>query len=190
MQYPGSTIGVRAPNTLSIIGSGAGAVSSAIGLGQAMERGQPLESQMLIDLFRKDSTAVYDQVTRRFLNECTLGDLDYIGRRIIALDAKFKKKTAKELYRERGDTALGWMTAYWLENFETTYAEVSGTSKKAPPRKPNSELRTYTSDQLADRLTMLSQLRLLLQCLYWSNQELITQQERLAVKQPDDPPKQ
>lgn len=185
--YPGNTVSVRVPNDIAIVGGGIGAVSAGIGLLKQMERISTPESEMLTALIDQEKTNlnIYPKIIQDFFQKCTLSDLGYIGRRIIAIHcrkASDKGKCASEL---KDLLALDYLRHYWKGQFKDTFKYFEDH-----PTMKLTDVKKLSSDDLADRITMLTHLRILLESMQWANQEIISSKGKLASESSSSAPKE
>ncbi len=169
-QYPGQTMSVRVPNTVSIAGAGAASLSSAFALKTAWERGRVQESALLSEVLSKEPhNYMVPPMVIAFLRQCTFDDLGYIGRKLLAIEWDRYKRLHKPCPYNRRTVALFWLKEYWddKKHFHVTCEQIRKDSKS----KLDSDLKTMTSDNISDRITMLTQFRVLVQCALWYGEE-------------------
>ena len=174
LQYPGSTLTTIAPNTISIAGSSAAALTSVIALKKAGNKGRVQESQLLSDFLRADGrSSIYPNLIQEFFETCTMADLDYVGRKIN--DVRGAKGIAKY---GMDANVRSWLIAYWKENFSSAFQSAKKNSERGSDstqstNSPSFPFVMLTSDQIADRITMLTHLRILLECSQVFKQEAV-----------------
>lgn len=175
-------ISATVPNTISIAGGGLASILSATALKKASQKGQIQESRLLVDILTDLPTSeVYVNPIYDFLRHSELGDLQLIGKKILSIENGLgSRRSTKSVSWSSHSNTLDWVRAYWKKQFPDTCASIIKNGKD-----PNVDTKPQqlTSSDIDDRLTMLSQLRVFLECGNLFAQELLAE-SREQLKQP------
>jgi hypothetical protein len=167
LQYPGSTVSVRATNNIGIIGSALAVMSSAIAMTKASGSYRAPESTLLAALVQEEvKSKIYPYPVECFLDKCSMHHLNYVGLKIVKMEHYQAFKQHKKANLDMNSSALEWLKQHWKHQYEKTYNDVA-SDNDAVAIAENGEFKTFkamSADGISDRIAMLQELRVLVEC--------------------------
>jgi len=187
LQYPGSTVSVRSTNNIGIIGSALAVVSSAIAMTKASEIYHAPESTLLAALVQESVTSkIYPYPVECFLDKCLMHHLNYVGLKIVKLERYHASKQHKDAIWNMNSSALAWLKDHWKHQYEKTVKDVASDNDAVAIAEAG-EFKTFKSmsaDGISDRIAMLQELRVLVECARSSAFELYSKSDKFADANP------
>ena len=146
--------------------------------------------QLLAALVQEEvKSKIYPYPVECFLDKCSMHHLNYVGLKIVKMEHYQAFKQHKKANLDMNSSALEWLKQHWKHQYEKTYNDVA-SDNDAVAIAENGEFKTFkamSADGISDRIAMLQELRVLVECARSSAFELYSKSDKFTEL---DPPEQ
>lgn len=152
--YPGTGISDTVSSSISISGSGLASGLSVLALKKQADRARVQESRIIAEILSGHNSDFFPTLIVEFLDTCKLSQLGYIGQKLLRSPA------------DTDSTAKDWLLKNWKSNFGNSVKAIQARSAA----NMNEKLFSLSTQELDERITMLSQTRVLFESIFLSRQ--------------------